>query len=480
MTVKAIEWAVAPNLLDAVVDPELVFSLLLANLMSPRLWEFASRMQNRPATATLTGDLAQVQQFIDHHYEHVTPEHVFETNGVLDLEFEARRLGASAVEYAHAKILSSMESRVRRGSYAANVAGLSRLRRHQLPAYFYSTIDEAYAHRRLLRGRKHKPYGITCCIDEAALFAALSIARRITSAERLMFLASPAHHTALVRTTDHGWWFYGKHDLFSSADWKTLVTRSHKGDPQVAFDFRLPNLDRIMTTAGSIFFENGENSMSEANLAARVKLIDAFFGTRLAQLDQALRRGFRPLENTHLDEIFAGINGASDGPAVQQRLSRLAFQEDQPAALRALYAFRTLDVPDPNVYLRAARTAALRNHSLPQPASIDAAVDQVAAIKGCESIFGDVTRIAMPDETIRFGTGSDRDKALLLHVILEHIHDEKRLPSMPIETIITDADSYVIVPPLRFSFRNMTFVASAEGKPLYRFGGLADQSRSCG
>jgi hypothetical protein len=472
MTGDPMERAVAPNLLDAVVDPELVFSLVLANLMSPRLWKLAAGLGDWPAPAeSLPSEIADIQKLIDHHYEHVTPARIFETNGALDLEFEAGRLGVRTVEYAWEKILSAMEGRVKRGSYDAEKAGLDFLRQHQLPAYVYATIDEAYACRRLMHGRKHKPLGLTCCVDEAALFAALTFARRIASAESLTFLASPAHHTAFLRTSGDAWWFYGKHDLFSAAEWKKMVSESFEGKGQSAFDFRLPNLDRVMSAAGSIFFGKGETSMSDSDLAEQVGRVDAFFGIRLAQLDRALHRGLRPVGNARLDEVFTQIDGAIEGADVHRRLRGLAF-DGQPAALRALYAFRTLDVPDPNVYLRAARTAVLRTRFILQADSFEAAVGQVAAVKGCESIFEDNERIAMPDETVRFGTGSDRDKALLLHVMLERHHEETDSARGPVETLITNADSYVVNPPLCFSIRRMTPVASTEGRPLYRFGSV--------
>ena len=49
----------------------------------------------------------------------------------------------------------------------------------------------------------------------------------------------------------------------------------------------------------------------------------------------------------------------------------------------------------------------------------------VKSITGHESIFGSRDRIAMPDETLLFNTGNDRDRALLLYTLLAHspIHD---------------------------------------------------------
>ncbi len=44
----------------------------------------------------------------------------------------------------------------------------------------------------------------------------------------------------------------------------------------------------------------------------------------------------------------------------------------------------------------------------------------VADVKGRDSIFQSRNRIAMPDETLFFGTGNDRDRALLLYTLLHH------------------------------------------------------------
>jgi len=44
----------------------------------------------------------------------------------------------------------------------------------------------------------------------------------------------------------------------------------------------------------------------------------------------------------------------------------------------------------------------------------------VAGITGQDSIFESRNRIAMPDETLYFKTGSDRDKGLLLYTLLHY------------------------------------------------------------
>ncbi|MDP1660619.1 MAG: hypothetical protein Q8L55_01780 [Phycisphaerales bacterium] len=86
----------------------------------------------------------------------------------------------------------------------------------------------------------------------------------------------------------------------------------------------------------------------------------------------------------------------------------------------ALYAFRSLKVAHPRAYIRAAlREARARElgrgvNDLPEAMAI------VRGITGNDSIFGSRDRIAMPDETLLFNTGSDRDRALLLYTVLAH------------------------------------------------------------
>ena len=68
------------------------------------------------------------------------------------------------------------------------------------------------------------------------------------------------------------------------------------------------------------------------------------------------------------------------------------------------------------------------------------ALSIVASLTGRDSIFGSRDRIAMPDETLYFNTGSDRDRALLLYTLL------RCSPIRDAESVIglSNANSFVL------------------------------------
>ena len=439
------ERAVAPNLFDVVVDPDLVFVLVLANLMSHRLWDLRERLMTPPAEAQDHEETAveRLQQSLDRHFEHVPPTRVAEMNGVVDLDVLALRYGADTVDYARSEILSTFKWRVQRGTLEKDAIALDLIEQRKFPAYTYATIDEARASRRLLQRRKHKPYGLTCCLDEAAIFAALILPLASASPIDIAFIGSPAHYSVVAWTTEGAWWLHSKHELHSPASWSSLVAETYAGDAQMAFDDRLPGFDRIVTSAGSHVFATGETSIPEPQLDELVGRLDAFFGLRTAQLDRALRQQKKLVPAPGVAPLVEGTSTAADAGEVRQRLRRAAFDDRQEPALRALYAFRTLDVPDPSIYLQAARHSIRIGDLLPRTATVEEAMAYVAAIPGSESIFDDPDRIAMPDETVRFATGTDRDKALLLHVLLEHSAGLDERARAGLETVLTDEGSYV-------------------------------------
>jgi hypothetical protein len=100
----------------------------------------------------------------------------------------------------------------------------------------------------------------------------------------------------------------------------------------------------------------------------------------------------------------------------------VALAEQHPDSIYefALYAFRRLDVPHPQVYVRAAS----RDYNVKQLVQgithLSDAISIVGSITGRESIFGSRDRIATPDEVLYFKTGDDRDRALLLYTLLQH------------------------------------------------------------
>ena len=103
----------------------------------------------------------------------------------------------------------------------------------------------------------------------------------------------------------------------------------------------------------------------------------------------------------------------------QSAIFVLAQQQPDSIYDFAQYAFRKTDVPFPQAYVYAA----LRDYHVKQLAktikNFEDALSILKNIKGEKSIFDSRDRLALPDETLLFKTGNDRDKALLLSTLLQ-------------------------------------------------------------
>lgn len=104
----------------------------------------------------------------------------------------------------------------------------------------------------------------------------------------------------------------------------------------------------------------------------------------------------------------------------QAAVAALAAEHSGSIYEYAMYAFRSLRVAHLRAYILAALREARARELGRGVNDVRGALDIVKAIASHESIFGSRDRIAMPDETLLFNTGNDRDRALLLYALLAH------------------------------------------------------------
>lgn len=108
--------------------------------------------------------------------------------------------------------------------------------------------------------------------------------------------------------------------------------------------------------------------------------------------------------------------------AESYRAAITALANTQPDSLYALalYAFRQLDVAYPQVYIRAALRDPHVKALAQKVNQLSDALQIIANIMGQTSVFESRERLALPDETLYFNRGDDRDRALLLYTLLYH------------------------------------------------------------
>lgn len=462
---------VAPNIFDFYANPNLVLSLVLGNLLSPSLWEWSTKLHRKLLESHQVNDIHPesvirlIQEQINKNFMHLHLSDVPNLYGELILSEEADRVGDAAVRSVTANTLAYVKKRIETGDFPAETITLvlASIESGRFPAYFYGNADLIRAHRKL-SGKKHQSIsGLTSCVDECTLLVSLVMTIPKGLIANVVALTGPYHTTAFGWNEDgQCWWFYGKNKLFFKDDWRTLVSNSPHGDAQACFDQLFEDMDHIISVAGIFDLTSGRSNIVGSHVDEIIDKLDGFFGIRLKQIDRGLDMPRQQLPEDPLGDVFRALLGTR---SIEVAKSMLLSTEDQHIQ-QALYSFRTLSVQDLRPYLLAARSQPQCKKLGQSLLSADDAILTVSELRQ-ESIFQDRDRIAMPDETLRLSSGSDRDRALLLHVLIEHCLRSQGISSQVI-TIMTDESSFVQFQDRCIDGMTCQPVAEPTGHILYR------------
>lgn len=388
---------------------KLIPAFLLANLMSPALWSWRNEKQAANESGILYSPknrLNQIQRFFHHYtFTNIPGEPGGDPWGLLSFYEEAKRFGAEFVD----KIRKEYDTTFRR------------LRAENRESQFGRIIDEPYYKQGCFPRLKNEtlevmnafrtknPEGKASgkCIGLGMLWAAaLSVWGRFPL-DRIIITGNRAH--MFVYLDDEGG------HLLNNTKWFSSTRINNKSE--------LSEFVRVVASSTeTTFFYNPSAGMCHCTsrtsqiphyqVANIYHGISSFVSNPLKHPDPAT---ITYIEPAHAIPDPLGFDSAE---SYQRAIKRLADEYPDSFYRYALYAFRTLDVPDIEVY----RRAALRDYNTGQLAksivTVKDALDIVAKVKGTTSIFGTRERIAMPDETLYFDTGTDRDRALLLYTLL--------------------------------------------------------------
>jgi hypothetical protein len=476
--------AARPTLFDAACEPGLLYALVLSDLLSPSLWTLAEgivRGAHEGASPTdEAGDVQQrlmaaIQSYVNEHFFHLLPLDVEDAWGLVDLDAERRRLDPRRIDAALAVIAEEIASRKAHGEATERLDVIPLIARGTFPDYTYGTLDVLRAERAILARRKHQPVGISCCADEAVLIAALAVVLRGMAFDELVILGSVAHYTAFLRHRERSVWFNGKREFFFADGWRREAAA---GGAQAAFDARLVSFDRILTPLGAWMIRERSCEVAPKRRSEIEDELAGFFGVRLAQLGAAPAPPMFTPPGSLGGISFAALDGADGAATVAARLRAIAAAHPGSLAEAAFYAYRDLGVRHPEAYAGAA----LRSHKSRQAAqpigSFDDAVAIARAVPGERSIFGTRERVALPDEVLTLGTGSDRDKALLLHTLLRQAPTLAAAGAPEAEMLFAAEDSFVRAGARCISTRTWMECVPGPAQALRRIapGGLGPQA----
>ena len=407
--------AIRPNIFDVFADPTVVMPMVVANLLSPTLWDHVARLGGNDGRTPLLERMSQIQRLMDRWLQHLSPAQVLALDGVLHLDHERDRLGASTVDRALDSIRRTIHWRTKRGTLPAQDPLLRSIDEGTFPCYVYGTIDELVAHRRMLGRPSGRPRGLSSCLDEAALLSSFLAAQPLADIHGIVLLGSAAHYTVLSWTGEpdgadfRAGWFYGKNTLLTDEDYRRIIAQDYAGDAALAFADRMPVVDFILSRRGTWHLTQGRSSIPASERVELVSVLDAFFGGRLEVIDDAVRRTRADERPSAFDELIAACAQETSHAGVRPAVLR----KPSAAAQEALACHRDMQYLDLSHFQAAAQRGTMMRTARLEARNADDVARRISSIAGTQSPFRPAGMLAMPEEVLRYGTGTPQDRELL-------------------------------------------------------------------
>lgn len=390
---------------------ELIPAFLLANLMSPALWEWRDEKKAGSDDRLLYSPknrLNQLQRFF-HRYTflNLPDQPGGDAWGLLSFAEEEKRFGSEFVQKIRAEYDATFRKLLVENpeSQFGQIINQSYYKEGFFPRLKNETLEvmNAFARTDAMEGKRAGK-----CIGLGMLWAAAMCVWARFPLNRIIITGNRAHmFVFLDEESGH---------LLNNTKWFSSTRINNRSE--------LSEFVRVVASnTETTFFYNPELGMCHCT-------------TRTSQIPQqqitniyASIGGFvsNPLKHPNPEQIqfvqpdYQIPNPLEYGSAENYQSAIVALAEQFPDSIYefALYAFRRLDVNYPQVYVRAA----MRDYHVKKLAQgitkLSDALSIVAGIAGKDSIFGSRDRIAMPDETLYFRTGNDRDRSLLLYTLLQ-------------------------------------------------------------
>lgn len=405
--------AVSPSLFSAALHPDLIIALIIANLMSPKLWELAQRI---PAGDTASPEvmMKRLHKFVNQNFYHPNPSDFCRVWGLYERETITDPDELASSDRAMAIIRQGIV--ITRNKDANFVIGL--IDNSTAPRYIYPTVDMILSYAPTLQEVKPPVLGMTACLDECLLIASLALAAGLCKMEDIVLVGSPLHYTLYLFPDEAGYMFNAKREFFRRQDWGKQ-SGGHSEASSRLFLEKLFVCDRIITPFGYCVFPDGPATMTPERMETIIAKISRFLAATPQELTQAL---------AVVHKVRAtGLPGAERIDCVPV-LSCATIEaavlagKDNPLLEAALYAFRHPAVGETEIY-REAALRGFRSYILSGAVLCPAdAREIVDGLSGNKSIYGQSSRLAMPDEVLAFDTANDEERKLLEETLLSHAH----------------------------------------------------------
>jgi hypothetical protein len=409
---------------------QLVPAFLLADLMSPALWAWRNEKRAHAPDGTLLSAksrLDALQRFFHRYTFTIMPGLPGgDVWGLMDFAEEEKRFAPAFVANIRTEYDATLRKLLEENpeSQFGQIVNEPFYKRGLFPRLKNETVEVMNALARV--NPQHKPSGK--CIGLGMLWAAaLAVWGRF-----------PLDHVYVTGNRAHMFVFLDIDDghLLNNTKWFSSTRINNKSELS---EFAKVVASGTETTffynpvVGMCHCTSGASQVSFERIAGVFDRIGGFVSNPLRRPETCC---------TRFIDLSDGIPDPAEHESAESYRGAIeSLARENPGSIYeySLYAFRSLNVADPRVYIRGALRESQARELGRGVKTLADAIAIVRCVEGRESIFGSRDRIAMPDETLLFRTGSDRDRALLLFTVLAHS------PIRDLESVIgySDAGSFV-------------------------------------